>query len=93
MEKKLPIICPCCEGELKAQSLHCDSCQTSITGSFELPLILKLEQKDQDFIMNFVLCSGSLKLMAQQLKLSYPTVRNMLDDLISKMTELKNIEK
>jgi hypothetical protein len=27
--------------------------------------------------------------MAQKLKLSYPTVRNMLDDLISKIDELK----
>jgi hypothetical protein len=93
MEKKFPIICPSCEAELKALSLSCDSCQTIINGSFELPLLIKLEQKEQDFIIAFVKSSGSLKIMAQELKLSYPTVRNMLDDLISKIFELQKIDK
>jgi hypothetical protein len=89
MNKKLPITCPSCNSELKAQSLHCDSCETTISGSFNLPLLLKLEQKEQDFIIDFMECSGSLKVMAQKLKLSYPTVRNMLDDLINKIVELQ----
>ncbi|MFC3811306.1 DUF2089 family protein [Lacihabitans lacunae] len=87
---KLPIICPSCEAELKVQSLHCDSCQTNINGSFELPVFLKLDLKEQNFIMDFVQTSGSLKVMAQQLNMSYPTVRNMLDDLINKIEKLKN---
>jgi hypothetical protein len=87
---KLPIICPSCEAELKVQSLHCDSCQTNINGSFELPVFLKLDLKEQNFIMDFVQSSGSLKVMAQQLNMSYPTVRNMLDDLINKIEKLKN---
>jgi hypothetical protein len=89
MDKKFPILCPSCESELKAQSLFCDSCRTSISGSFELPLLLKLDQKEQDFIIDFVKSSGSLKIMAQNLKLSYPSVRNMLDDLINKIEHLK----
>ncbi len=89
MDKKLPVICPSCNAELKVHSLSCDSCQTTINGSFELPLLIKLEQKEQDFIIAFVKSSGSLKIMAQELKLSYPTVRNMLDDLINKIVELK----
>lgn len=76
--------------ELKVQSLFCDSCETVINGLYNLPLLLKLEQKDQDFILDFVQSSGSLKVMAQKLKLSYPTVRNMLDDLIQKITNLQN---
>jgi hypothetical protein len=90
MSKKLPIICPSCHAMLNVQSLHCSSCQTSINGSFELPLFLKLDQKEQDLVIEFVLSSGSLKVMAQKLKLSYPTVRNMLDDLILKITEFQN---
>jgi hypothetical protein len=89
MEKRFPIICPSCNSELKAQSLSCESCQTIINGSYELPILLKLEQREQDFIIDFIQFSGSLKLMAQKLKLSYPTVRNMLDDLIRKIDELK----
>jgi len=48
-----------------------------------------LEPKEQDLIIEFVISSGSLKVMAQKLKLSYPTVRNMLDELIQKITNLQ----
>jgi hypothetical protein len=37
------------------------------------------------FILHFVLFSGSNKDMAKHLNLSYPTVRNMLDEIIEKI--------
>ena len=90
MEKKLPIICPSCNSDLKVQSLHCEQCETTISGQFKLPILLRLDTKEQDFILDFVKSSGSLKVMASKLNLSYPTVRNMLDDLISKIDKLKS---
>lgn len=93
MENKLPIICPSCQSDLKVHSLHCEACKTTITGSFGLPMFLKLDEKEQNFILDFIKSSGSLKVMAQQLKLSYPTVRNMLDDLINKLSETQNSDK
>ncbi|WP_218054577.1 DUF2089 family protein [Anaerophaga thermohalophila] len=62
----------------------------TITGSFSLPVFLKLTPKEQEFIMTFVRNSGSLKQMSKALKLSYPTVRNMLDDLIEKLNRLNS---
>ncbi|MBR5876991.1 MAG: DUF2089 family protein, partial [Alistipes sp.] len=47
--------------------------------------------EDQDFIVDFVLCSGSLKEMAQKMGLSYPTVRNRLDDLISSLSRVAEL--
>jgi len=44
-----------------------------------------LPESDQQFILRFVINSGSLKEMASELKLSYPTVRNMLNDIINKI--------
>ncbi|PWD97940.1 hypothetical protein DDZ16_18350 [Marinilabilia rubra] len=85
----LPITCPGCRSEMQVKSLYCQACDTTITGSFSLPLFLKLEPKEQDFIMKFVQNSGSLKQMSKTLKLSYPTVRNMLDDLIEKINQFK----
>lgn len=90
MEKKLPIVCPSCNSDLKVQSLHCEKCITTISGQFELPVLLRLELKEQNFILDFIKCSGSLKIMASKLNLSYPTVRNMLDDLISKIQNLQS---
>ncbi len=90
MNKRLPIQCPSCYAGLNVHSLQCDVCQTSINGKFELPLFLNLDPKEQEFVIEFVISSGSLKVMAQKLKLSYPTVRNMLDELIQKIITLQN---
>lgn len=78
----LPTICPSCQAHLKVKSLKCDSCQTEVNGLYDLPLISRLSSDDQQFILQFVKRSGSLKEMSAELKLSYPTVRNMLNDII-----------
>lgn len=85
MEKRLPYTCPSCNSPLKIVKINCEKCQTEISGSFDFPAICTLDPKDQQFLYDFVLSSGSLKDMAQQMKLSYPTVRNMLDDIIEKL--------
>jgi len=89
MNRKLPIICPSCSSDLKVNSLHCDGCDTTITGQFKLPVLMRLDLKEQDFILDFIQCSGSLKIMASKLNLSYPSVRNMLDDLIGKIEDMQ----
>ncbi len=78
----LPTICPSCQAHLKVKSLKCDSCQTEVNGLYDLPLLSRLSSDDQQFILQFVKRSGSLKEMSAELKLSYPTVRNMLNDII-----------
>lgn len=84
-DKKLPVKCPACSSQLEVTELGCNMCETKISGSFPLPALSKLTAEEQHFILEFIKSSGSLKLMAQQFKLSYPTVRNMLDDLIEKV--------
>jgi len=44
-----------------------------------------LEQEDVAFIKRFLLSSGSLKEMARQYSVTYPTVRLRLDRLIQKI--------
>ncbi len=44
-----------------------------------------LEEEDVTFIKKFVLASGSLKEMARQYQVTYPTVRLRLDKLIQKI--------
>jgi len=63
----------------------CESCSTEVIGSYDLPVLALLSKEDQRFIVRFVQNSGSLKEMASELKLSYPTVRNMLNEIISKI--------
>ncbi|WP_145464406.1 DUF2089 family protein [Staphylococcus hominis] len=53
--------------------------------------LLNLENEDLEFIRKLVLSSGSLKKLAKEYNVSYPTVRNRLDILIQKinLTEKK----
>ncbi|GGD98928.1 hypothetical protein GCM10011312_23020 [Planktosalinus lacus] len=55
-------------------------------------MYLKLSQEEQDFVLQFLINSGSLKEMAKQMNNSYPTIRNKLDDIIEKINRLKEDE-
>jgi hypothetical protein len=90
MQKNLPHHCPSCAALLHVKSLACSNCLTEVSGAFSMPLLASLTREEQDFIVAFVKCSGSLKDMAQQLGLSYPTVRNLLDDIINKIKTTEN---
>ena len=83
----LPCNCPSCQSQLKVKSLKCDICKTEVSGLFDLPALARLSPDDQQFVLQFVKCSGSIKDMAKYLKLSYPTVRNLLDDIIEKISK------
>jgi len=50
------------------------------------PLTL-LDEEDLDFIVQFVLASGSLKEMAQLHQVSYPTIRATLDRVIANLRQ------
>lgn len=47
--------------------------------------IVNLDDEDVSFIKRFLLASGSLKEMARQYGVTYPTVRLRLDKLIQKI--------
>ena len=52
----------------------------------QLPLwITSLDETELNFIKNFVLSSGSLKQMAVEYKVTYPTIRSHLDSVIKKI--------
>ena len=74
--------------------MSCQSCGTSLEGHFALPAILHLSPEDLAFVTAFVRTSGSLKAMAQQLGVSYPTVRNRVDEVIARLDALeRGVEK
>ena len=45
----------------------------------------RLSDEDRNFLKRFVLASGSLKELAQEYRVSYPTIRLRLDRLIEKI--------
>ncbi|MDR0393759.1 MAG: DUF2089 domain-containing protein [Tannerella sp.] len=87
IKKRLPLKCPACNDLLKVGRLYCEQCRTEVNGSFNLPLLARLTEEEQSFVLDFVRFSGSLKDMARKMGVSYPTVRNILDDLIEKLNK------
>jgi len=61
--------------------------------SEDFPVWLRgLDEEDFEFMRQFVLCSGSLKSMAQHYEVSYPTIRLRIDRLIQKVSGVKSDE-
>jgi hypothetical protein len=87
--KRVPTVCPSCDKDIHVRNIRCGTCGTEITGDYAFPPLARLSLPDQDFIRLFVLSSGSLKEMARRLQLSYPTVRNRLDEIITRIQQLE----
>jgi hypothetical protein len=86
--QKLPVICPSCATTLSVSQLTCAHCETSVSGHYLLPVFLRLTPEEQSFVMDFIISGGSLKEMANKLGKSYPTVRNLLDEIIVKLNPI-----
>lgn len=57
----------------------------AIEGSFELPPLARLNPEDQIFVAVFVKCHGSIKQMEAHFGISYPTVKNRLNRIGTKL--------
>ena len=74
--------CPVCEDELLITRLQCPSCDTALEGRFTGGPFAHLSTDQLDFIELFVRCEGKLSRMEVEMKLSYPTIRNRLHEVI-----------
>jgi hypothetical protein len=77
-----PTRCPICQSELEVVRLHCQSCDTSIEGHFASGHFANLTPEQVSFVFTFVRCEGKINRMEQELNLSYPTIRNRLNEVI-----------
>lgn len=89
MEKKMPLDCPSCRTRLRISKMHCPGCDTEVSGDYDIPRLMRLSPREVEFAEAFILSSGSLKEMARRLDVSYPTVRNLLDDIIEKIKSME----
>jgi hypothetical protein len=74
--------CPVCGGDLTVTRLHCDTCETVIEGRFSNGAFAGLQPDQLDFIETFVRCEGKITRMEDEMALSYPTIRNRLQEVI-----------
>ncbi|MDO5026490.1 MAG: DUF2089 domain-containing protein [Tissierellia bacterium] len=75
--------CPVCDHELTIKAYQCKACGTKIEGDFQIDKFSRLTKEEKDFIELFIMKRGSIKEIEKELNISYPTVRNKLDNVIS----------
>ena len=85
---QLPERCPFCSAAITTVKQYtCGSCGITFDGHFSLPEtthpLTRLNQAQLDFVLAFVRCEGRLNRLEAELGLSYPTVRNRLNDVIA----------
>lgn len=78
-EVKMLASCPCCGGKMTVSELTCAECGTKISGNFALPAFAGLSEEDMNFVAVFMRNSGNMRDVQAELRLSYPTVRKILD--------------
>jgi hypothetical protein len=62
--------------------MSCDHCKIAIEALFPMSRLATLPVEHQRFIEMFVLSGGNLKEIAEQVGVSYPTIRSRLDKVI-----------
>ncbi len=82
MGERIVSLCPVCGGDLRVIELKCPGCGTKLSGQFELPRLLALEREQMAFVETFLKCRGNIKEVERELGISYPTVRNRLEEVI-----------
>nr|WP_300005519.1 DUF2089 domain-containing protein [Tissierella sp.] len=92
MKRETIGICPICNDELHVTRLTCHNCNTSIEGDFELCKFSKLSKDQKSFLETFVVNRGNIKEIEKDLGISYPTVKNKLEDLIKSLGHNPNFE-
>lgn len=82
MKKEVIGRCPVCNNELNVTKLHCDYCNTTIESKFSLCKFCKLNDEQKYFVEVFIKNRGNIKEIEKELGISYPTVRNKLENVI-----------
>ncbi len=81
--------CPVCGSELNITKLACKHCGTEITGQFTPCKFCTWSPANLYFLETFIRCRGNIKEMEKVLGISYPTVRNRLEALITLLGTLE----
>lgn len=72
--------CPVCNNRTVITKIYCHECGTTIEGEFDLCKFCRLTPEQKTFIDVFIKCRGNIKEVEKELGVSYPTVKNKLED-------------
>ncbi len=74
--------CPVCQENMEITEIKCNDCDTTIRGHFFLDKFSRLDPDQHKFVEVFIRSRGNIKEVEREMGISYPTVRNKLDEVI-----------
>ncbi len=77
--------CPYCGAAMAVTRMSCGRCKVSVEAAFPMSRLATLPVEHQRFIEMFLLSGGNLKEIAEQVGVSYPTIRSRLDKVIESL--------
>lgn len=83
--------CPNCERGMSVARLVCSDCDIAMEGKFDIAPLARLSEGDQLFVTVFLHVNGSLKAMEKVFGISYPTVKNRLASVVSKLPRVTGL--
>ena len=73
--------CPACGGPIVITECRCATCQLQMRGEFRPGLFSTLSEDQSAFVRVFLRARGNLSEVEKVLGVSYPTIRNKLDEI------------
>jgi len=80
---KLISECPACGESLKIKKLQCGGCGLELSNDFEFSVFDQLNEEQVTFLLTFLKHRGNLKLLQEELNVSYPYAKKKLNDLLA----------
>lgn len=82
MKYQVPGKCCICGGEITITHFTCKQCGTKTEGEFTPCKFCKLDKDQLELVEAFLRCRGNIRDVEKELGLSYPTIRNRLDEVL-----------
>lgn len=83
---RAPHKCCICGEKLTVTRLTCEHCGTTLEGQFDGCPFCSLSPEETRFLLIFLKNRGSIKDVEREMGISYPTVRNLLDNLLASLS-------
>ncbi len=83
--RAIPPRCPSCGAGLEVVLLRCPACGTEVSGHYDCCPVCQLEGEAAELFQLFLDARGNLKQVQRVLGLSYPTVRQRVEQMFAQL--------
>jgi hypothetical protein len=78
---KLSAVFKILRGPISIESVRCRTTGFKVEGPFVAPAIFQLSEEQLKLVESLVIHGGNLKKVAEEIEISYPTLKNRLDEV------------